>query len=102
MQSADIPVKTSAPFGILAGAPFIRTVPIPSQIGIQDGAASYTTGFPPDCFQPTSAGGVPPFGADMNGVLFQATGWNRWFAAGGPIKFDSAFSAAIGGYPQGT
>lgn len=102
MKAADIPAeKFFVPFGNNAGGPFIRTIPLGSQIGITDGAASLTTGFPPLNFTPVAAGGVPPFGQDMNGILFEATSWDRWFSAGGPIMFDSAFSASIGGYPKG-
>lgn len=101
MQRAQIPTKFNIPFANSAGGSFIRVVPEASQIGIQDGAASLTTGFPPLNFLPTGAGGVPPFGADFNGLLFQSTSWDRWFSAGGPVPYDSAFSASVGGYPQG-
>lgn len=101
MKRVDIPAKFNIPFGFGAGGSFIRTIPEASQIGIQDGAASLTTGFPPLNFLPTGAGGVPPFGADVNGILFESTSWDRWFSAGGPLPWDSAFSAAAGGYAQG-
>lgn len=76
-------------------------MPEASQIGIEGGAASLTDGFPPLNFTPISAGGVPPFGEDMNGILNQTTAWNRWLSAGGPILYDATFQAAIGGYPNG-
>lgn len=101
MKAIDVPAKFNIPFANSAGGSFIRAIPEASQIGIQDGAASLTTGFVPDNFVPTGAGGVPPFGADMNGILKQSTSWDRWFSAGGPLKWDSAFSAAISGYPAG-
>lgn len=45
---------------------------------------------------------MPPFGADMNGILNQITLWSQWFEAGGPINYDSTFATgASGGYPQG-
>lgn len=102
MQRANIPAKLNIPFANSAGGSFV-TNPIPeaSQIGIADGRASLTTGFPPLCFLPTGAGGVPPYGSDINGILFETTSWDRWFSAGGPVLWDSAFSVAIGGYPQG-
>jgi hypothetical protein len=37
----------------------------------------------------------------MNGILNQITKWNQWQAAGGPIRYDAAFAASIGGYPSG-
>lgn len=101
MQSSDIPGKLPKPFGANAGGDYIRSIPVNSQIGITDGAASLTDGFVPLNFVPIASGGVPPFGADMNGILFEITGWTRWAAAGGPIYFDGAFAALIGGYPKG-
>lgn len=101
MKAINIPTKFPIPFAGSAVAPNIRPIPQASQIGIQAGAASLTDGFPPVTFLPVGAGGVPPFGADMNGIINQATGWDRWFSAGGPVAWDSAFSALIGGYPLG-
>jgi hypothetical protein len=37
----------------------------------------------------------------MNGILFRATGWARWQAAGGPVRWNADFRDAIGGYPAG-
>jgi hypothetical protein len=36
---------------------------------------------------------------DMNGILNIVTAWLRWYQAGGPIFYDPAFQASIGGYP---
>lgn len=99
MQSTDVPSRFPIPFANGAGAGFIRD--IPTAAATTPGAASLTEGFPPECFQPIAAGGVPPAGEDMNGVLFRVTGWARWQAAGGPVTFNSAFATAIGGYPAG-
>lgn len=101
MLAANIPIKFSIPWANSAGASYIRTVPVTSQIGIQNGAASLTDGYPPLTFLAAGAGGVSPFGADTNGILKQITQWNQWQSAGGPVQFDSAFSSAVGGYPQG-
>lgn len=101
MKASDIPTKFQIPFANSAGGSFIRPIPVASQIGIQNGAASLTTGFPPDTFISLVAGGTPPFGADFNGLLNQSTAWDRWYSAGGPLKYDSVFSAVIGGYAQG-
>lgn len=78
-----------------------NTVPIPSQIGVTPGAASFTTGFPPLNFTPISAGGVPPFGADFNGVFNAITQALRWSNAGGQYVYDADFAAAVSGYPKG-
>lgn len=101
MLASSIPIKMPTPFGNAAVAPYIRPIPIPSQIGIQGGAASFNDGFPPLCFTPIGAGGVPPWGADFNGLLNQMTAWLRWTHAGGTAAYDAAFSTAIGGYPLG-
>lgn len=101
MQSSDIPSKFQIPFANSAGAGYIRPVPKASQIGITNGAASLTDGFPPLTFQPVASGGVPPFGQDMNGLLYQMTAWERWTGAGGPVAYDATFQTAIGGYPKG-
>lgn len=101
MLASNIPAKFPIPFANSAGAGYIRTIPVSSQIGITNGAASLTDGFVPLNFLPVGSGGVPPFGQDFNGLLNEITSWNRWAQAGGPVGYDSAFSTAIGGYPKG-
>lgn len=101
MEASAIPPKFSLAFGAAAAGGFIRPIPVASQIGIINGAASLTDGFPPLCFTPVGAGGVPPFGQDMNGILNQISEWSQWQAAGGPVAWDNAFSSAVGGYPEG-
>ena len=97
MLGSNVPPKIQLPFGNGASPSFIRAIPVPSQTAIQNGAASYTDGFPPWCFQ---ANGYP-FGQDFNGILNILSSWARWDAAGGPVGYDSTFSAAVGGYPAG-
>lgn len=101
MQDSGIPVKIPLPFGQSAGANYIRTIPTPSQIGITNGAASFTDGFPPLCFEQPGVGGAGPWGSDFNGILNQITGGLQWLQAGAPLYYDSAFATAIGGYPKG-
>ena len=101
MQASNVPTKFQKVWGANAGSGYIRTVPVASQIGITNGAASFTDGFPPSTFSPVAAGGVPPFGQDVNGILNATTSWDQWFQMGGPIKYDSAFQTEIGGYPNG-
>lgn len=101
LDDASIPTKFPIPWGQSAGGAYIRNIPEASQIGITNGAASLTTGFPPLTFLPVGAGGVPPFGQDFNGILKQITQWSRWQAAGGPVFYDSSFSTSISGYPKG-
>jgi len=100
MKLSNLPARFNIPFANSAGGGYVRPVPEASQIGVQNGAASLTTGFPPMNFLPVGAGGVPPFGQDMNGILKQITLWNQWQGAGGLATYDGAFSTAIGGYPK--
>jgi hypothetical protein len=91
------------PFGIDAGPDFI-TFPIPtaSQIPTTPGAASLTDGFPPLNMQdPASQGGVPPFGQDMNGILYWLASYCVWLQAGGGFYYDAAFATENGGYDEG-
>ena len=102
MGDTDMPTKIQLPFAANAGSSYKRVIPVASQIGIQNGAASYNDGFPPLNFLPVAAGGVPPFGQDMNGILNAISSLSRWYSAGAPIFYDSTFQTAIGGYPKGS
>jgi hypothetical protein len=101
MLLSSIPVKFTVPWANSAGGSYINTISLTSLIGITNGRASLVDGFVPLNFTDVSAGGVPPFGTDHNGILNWITQWSRWHEAGGPVRYDSAFSTAIGGYPQG-
>lgn len=101
MQSSNVPAKFNIPWAASAGGAYIRPIPQASQIGVNDGYASLTDGFVPLNMTPEASGGVPPFGQDMNGILKQISQWSQWQSAGGPVAWDSTFSAAIGGYPLG-
>jgi len=80
-----------------------NTIPIASQIGITGGAASYTDGFPPLTMTPVAAGGIPPSGKDMNGVIYELSNIIRWLNAGGGFEYDSIFAndSNVDGYPLG-
>lgn len=78
-----------------------QPIPVDSQVGIEDGRASYTDGFPPLTRTPLAAGGKPPFGTDMNGILNAITAIQQWQSAGGMFMYDADLSASIGGYPKG-
>lgn len=101
MQSSNIPTKIPLPFANAAGTGYRNTIPVNSQIGITNGRASLADGFPPLNFTPISTGGVPPFGGDMNGILYEITAIQQWQQAGGFFPFDSSFASTIGGYPKG-
>lgn len=98
MLTSDLPTRVQLPF---ASSGAKNTIPVPSQISVTPGRASYTDGYPPLTLTPKAAGGIPPFGQDMNGILYDVTSWNRWQAAGGAVPYNSAFATAIGGYPKG-
>lgn len=101
MQDSNIPVKFVIPFANGAGAPYIRTIPVNSQIGVNAGYASLTDGFVPLNMTPVASGGIPPFGQDMNGILKQVTQSEQWVQAGGVFPYDASFQSSIGGYPKG-
>lgn len=89
-------------WGASAGTSYIRAIPTASQIGVTNGAASLTDGFPPLTFQPVAAGGIPPFGQDFNGILKQVTCNIQWYDnVGEPATWSSSLSTSIGGYPSG-
>jgi hypothetical protein len=93
------PTSLLKPFAAEGGK---NAIPVDSQIGVGDsGGASYTDGFPPLTRTPIAAGGIPPKGLDMNGILYEATAHIQFLNAGGQAQFDSALVAAIGGYPVG-
>lgn len=99
MQLSDIPGKSPLVFGAGAAGAYIRSVP---QTSTDPAAASFTLGFPPQTFTDESAGGTPPDGRDVNGMLAYLSAWSRWQQAGAAVVFDPTFSTAIGGYPDGS
>lgn len=100
MQLTNTPGKLVLPF---ANAGAKNTIPTASQIGITAGAASLVDGFPPLTRTPIAAGGVPPSGLDMNGILFQLSAILRWANSGGGYAYDAAFATDpnVNGYPKG-
>ncbi len=100
MQASQIPTKIPTIWAADAASEYVRQVP--QSPTSQVGAASFQQGFPAACFLPESAGGVPQFGEDVNGIDQQITAWLQWTQAGMvPLQYDATFSAAIGGYPKG-
>lgn len=99
MQISEIPALLQKAF---AASGTKNTIPVASQIGVTPGAASLTDGFPPLTMTPLAAGGIPPFGADANGILNWLSTICQWGNAGGMYTYDAAFCTAIGGYPKGS
>lgn len=100
MQLSNAPAKLVLPF---ANAGAKNDIPVDSQIGIVAGAASLVDGFPPLTRTPIAAGGTPPSGLDMNGILYELSALLRWLNAGAGFVYDSTFAADsnVGGYPKG-
>ncbi|PTQ70282.1 hypothetical protein [Pseudomonas sp. GV071] len=98
MQTSGLPARIPIPF---ANNGSKNSIPQTSQIGITAGLASYPDGFVPLNFTPIAAGGVPPFGADFNGILNAITQSLRWSHAGSGYPFDSTFASSVSGYPKG-
>jgi microcystin-dependent protein len=104
MFGTNVPVKFGVVWAADAAPQFNNTpIPVPSQQGITPGRASFTDGFPPVTFLPTTGGGIPPFGDDANGILNMISSWCQWLAAGAALAptYDASFASAIGGYPAG-
>lgn len=98
MKASDLPTKITVPFAQNAGLAYRRDIPLQSS---DTGAASFMLGFPALTFQPTSAGGTPPDGRDMNGILYALSAVARSWCAGITLTFDPSFAHDVGGYPLG-
>lgn len=100
MQLSQIPAALRLAFAATGAK---NTIPETSLIGVTDGAASLPDGFPPLTGTPIASGGVPPFRADMNGILYMLSSWIRWQSAGGGAMYDAGFAADtnVSGYPKG-
>ncbi|MET3815324.1 hypothetical protein [Pantoea sp. UYEF8] len=99
MNISDIPSRILKAFGING---IRNSIPTDSTADtLNNGYASYDSGFPDITMQPISAGGKPPRGGDMNGVLNEITAILKWYESGGGFPYDSTFSTGIGGYPKG-
>lgn len=100
MLLSNAPQKLVLAFAVSGGK---NVIPVASQIGITGGAASLTDGFPPLTRTPVAAGGIPPFGLDMNGILFDVSAITRWANAGAGYVYDGTFAndSNVSGYPKG-
>lgn len=74
---------------------------IPANADNVTGNAGFDLGFPPINMTAVAAGGIPPFGQDMNGILYDITKNIQFQQTGTPTVYDSGFAAAISGYPEG-
>lgn len=103
MSGVANPVKMVEAFGINAGPAYITTpFPVASQIGVNPGNASLNDGFTPENMTPITEGGIPPSGADMNGILNLISSTVAAVSAGQLLNvYDSVYATAIGGYALG-
>lgn len=90
------PIQITVPF---ATSGLKNTIPAASNP--VTGNAGYDAGFPATNMTPKEAGGIPPFGQDFNGILFDVTAAIRYLEAGMQFPYSSAFATAVGGYPLG-
>nr|WP_298794636.1 phage tail protein [uncultured Acetobacter sp.] len=100
MKQSDFPAPLTTLIAQNAAATDITTIPA-TQSRTGDGTASLALGFPPETFIARSAGGVPPRGQDMNGLLNLISKILRAYQAGCCGLYNSGFAQAIGGYPAG-
>ncbi|SAK88036.1 hypothetical protein AWB75_06015 [Caballeronia catudaia] len=100
MRQTDRPPPVTVPFAQNGSR---NDIPVSSQISVTKGAASFNDGFPPLTMTSPLKGGIPPFGQDMNGVLFVLSRIARWVMSSGALAYDTAFATDpnIGGYPAG-
>jgi hypothetical protein len=100
MQQSQVPGKIPLPFATSG----LKNVIPETTAGIAaPNNASFDVGFPALTMTLPAAGGIPPAGQDMNGILFDLASIARWANAGGFYQFDAAFAADtnVGGYPKG-
>lgn len=100
MNSSDIPDRYTKAFSVNGNKNPIPTDSSTTTLG--NGEATFDSGFPPLTMTAISAGGIPPDGKDMNGILYSVTIKQQWNDAGMGYPFNSSFSSAIGGYPKGS
>lgn len=99
MSGAPTPQFLPKAFAATAAPTFINTIP---DTTVTPGRASWTLGFPPVTMTPKIAGGVPPFGQDVNGVLYALSTHAVAQQAGQSPVWSALIAAAIGGYAVGT
>lgn len=99
MSGAPKPPVIPEPFAKNADPLYITTIPTTTGVA---GRASYNLGFPPLSMQPVAGGGKPPFGQDVNGILFAVSSHDFYVQAGQLFQWDTNVAAAVGGYAIGT
>ena len=98
MKQSDTTHLFAIPWASQADSSTVSAIP-PTATAI--GRASMALGFPKATMTPLAAGGVPPYGEDMNGILAMLSIAARASEAGLLRPFSADFANAIGGYPRG-
>lgn len=83
------------------GSPGNKTNPMP-ETATGSNAASVEGGFPAITMQNELAGGKPPLGQDVNGLLFLVSSHTLYVECGQTYFFNATLAAKIGGYLAGT
>jgi len=96
--SSYIAAKISA---IFAASGTANAIPLTASGVTLPNNASFDVGFPSVTMLPIPSGGLPPVGADFNGIFKLITALNNFQSAGGLFPYDSGFSTSVGGYPKG-
>lgn len=99
MPGQPTPPVITEPFGKNAGPSYIQN-PIPLTTA-DPARASFDLGFPPQTMLEIFAGGTPPYGQDVNGVLYMVTAHIAALQAGQPYVYSATVSTAMGGYKIG-
>ncbi|WP_077396402.1 hypothetical protein [Bombella intestini] len=98
MKQSDVNHLFAVPWAAQADSSTIASIPTTATA---IGRASMALGFPKSTMTPIAAGGVPPYGEDMNGILSMLSVAARASEAGLLRPFSADFANAIGGYPAG-
>ncbi len=98
MKQSDVTQLFAVPWASQADSSTIASIPTTATA---IGRASMALGFPKTTMTPIAAGGVPPYGEDMNGILSMLSVAARASEAGLLRPFSASFANAIGGYPAG-
>lgn len=99
MNSSDAPSRIVKAFGVNG---LKNNIPVDSTTTTDsNGVATFDKGFPAITMQPLSAGGIPPSGKDVNGVIYSVTLQQQWQNAGMTYAFSSDFASTVSGYPKG-
>lgn len=95
-MSLSTPARIAVPFAVSG-----LKATIPANSDNTTGRAGYDQGFPPINMQLKTVGGIPPYGQDMNGILYDNSVVLQYLQAGGGYPYNSTFATAIGGYTVG-